>query len=134
MVNPRVFRLIGYRTGSVFSDEPTGPTSEAVYVEDTTAVVGYEGEREYLRAAQAGAVMPLIGPLLDAWECCSQDVRSENPGLGKYLSQINRAMEDAGEPPDVRIEASLRYLENRELNAYAAARYNEPQEPPCPTK
>lgn len=81
MVNPRVFRLIGYRTGSVFSDEPTGPASEAVYVEDTTAVVGH-----------------------------------------------------AGEPLDTRIEASLRYLENRELNAYAAARYNEPQEPPCPTK
>lgn len=42
MVTPRVFRLIGYRTGSVFSPEPSGPASEPVYVEDTTAVLGTE--------------------------------------------------------------------------------------------
>jgi hypothetical protein len=54
-------------------------------------------EREKLRAAQAEAVMPLIGPLLDAWECCAQSVREEHPDLDKQLRKINRAMEDAGE-------------------------------------
>lgn len=51
---------------------------------------------EHLRAAQAHAVMPLIGPLLDAWEGCSQNVRSEHPELDKQLRRINRTMEDAG--------------------------------------
>ena len=59
-------------------------------------------EREKLRAAQAEAVMPLIGPLLDAWECCSQAVREEHPELDKQLRQINRAMEDAGDEPNVK--------------------------------
>ena len=52
---------------------------------------------EHLRAAQAHAVMPLIGPLLDAWEGCSQNVRSEHPELDKQLRRINRAMEDSGD-------------------------------------
>ena len=55
-----------------------------------------DAELERLRAAQAHDVMPLIGPLLDAWEGCSQDVRSEHPELDKQLRRINRAMEDAG--------------------------------------
>lgn len=54
-------------------------------------------ERTRLRAQQATAVMPLIGPLLDAWECCSQSVRSEHPELDKQLRRINLAMEDAGD-------------------------------------
>ena len=53
-------------------------------------------ERDRLRAAQAEAVMPLIGPLLDAWECSSQACREELPELDKQLRRINRAMEDAG--------------------------------------
>ncbi len=52
-------------------------------------------ERDRLRAAQAEAVMPLIGPLLDAWEGCSQACREELPELDKYLRRINRAMDDA---------------------------------------
>ena len=52
-------------------------------------------ERDRLRAAQAEAVMPLIGPLLDAWECSSQACREELPELDKQLRRINRAMEDA---------------------------------------
>ena len=60
-----------------------------------------ELERTRLRAAQAESVMPLIGPLLDAWECCSQDVRSEHPELDVQLRRINRAMEDAGDGPNV---------------------------------
>lgn len=63
----------------------------------STAELCIESGRELLRAAQAKAVMPLIGPLLDAWECCSQDVRGEHPELDKQLRRINRAMEDAGE-------------------------------------
>ncbi|MDO9252556.1 MAG: hypothetical protein Q7U48_13535 [Hydrogenophaga sp.] len=57
-------------------------------------------ERDRLRAAQAEAVMPLVGPLLDAWEGCSQSVREEHPELDKQLRRINRAMEDAGEQPN----------------------------------
>lgn len=53
-------------------------------------------ERDRLRAAQAEAVMPLIGPLLDAWEGCSQACREELPELDKHLRRINRAMDDAG--------------------------------------
>ena len=56
-------------------------------------------EHERLRALQAAAVMPLIGPLLDAWEGCSQDVRGEHPELDKQLRKINRAMTDAGDVP-----------------------------------
>ncbi len=58
-----------------------------------------DNELERLRALQAAAVMPLIGPLLDAWERCSQDVRGEHPELDKQLRQINRAMADAGDVP-----------------------------------
>lgn len=52
-------------------------------------------ERERMRAAQTAAVMPLIGPLLDAWESCSQQCREELPELDKQLRRINRAMESA---------------------------------------
>ena len=55
-------------------------------------------ERESLRAAQGEAVMPLIGPLLDAWESCSETMRGEQPEVDKYLRKINRAMEDATPP------------------------------------
>jgi hypothetical protein len=61
-----------------------------------SAELGQVTERERLRAAQAVAVMPLIGPLLDAWECCAQACREEMPELDKQLRRINRAMEDAG--------------------------------------
>lgn len=59
-------------------------------------------ERETLRAQQANAVMPLIGPLLDAWERSFQDVRSEHPELDKQIRRINRAMEDAHPAPQAK--------------------------------
>jgi hypothetical protein len=49
-------------------------------------------ERELLRTAQSEAVMPLIGPLLDAWEGGS-DFLNEYPALDKQLRRIHRAME-----------------------------------------
>ena len=52
-------------------------------------------EREALRAAQAAVVMPLIGPLLDAWENADREVMSAEPELSRQLAAINRAMEDA---------------------------------------
>lgn len=55
----------------------------------------YMKEAERLRAAQSDAVMPLIGPLLDAWEGCSSTCREEFPEMDKWLRRINRAMEDA---------------------------------------
>jgi hypothetical protein len=54
-------------------------------------------EREILRAAQSEAVMPLIGPLLDAWEGGS-DFLNEYPELDKQLRRIHRAMENATLP------------------------------------
>ncbi len=79
------------------------PDPRAAFEALATAIdAAAPGEREHLRAAQARAVMPLIGPLLDAWECCSQACREELPELDKQLRRINRAMEDAGEGPNVR--------------------------------
>lgn len=54
-------------------------------------------ERRGLRITQAKAVMPLIGPLLDAWDGMSNDVKStlrlDDPELCEYLDKINAAME-----------------------------------------
>lgn len=58
-----------------------------------------EAERQALRYAQAEAVMPLIGPLLDAWESADRDVLAVEPELAKRLSQINKAMEGAEAEP-----------------------------------
>ena len=50
-----------------------------------------------LRAAQTRRVMPLIGPLLDAWGLVSNDFREtihdEEPALANYLDRLNRAVE-----------------------------------------
>lgn len=54
-------------------------------------------ERNRLRAAQAKAVMPLIGGLLDAWDALTNDLRSD-PELEHLKAQIERideAMETA---------------------------------------
>jgi hypothetical protein len=50
-----------------------------------------------LRKAQAKAVMPMIGPLLDAWEGLPNDFKDseELEALNEHLSAINSAMEDA---------------------------------------
>lgn len=56
-----------------------------------------EGEVERLRAAQTAAVMPLIGPLLDAWENADREVMDDEPELAKWLKAINTAMETAGD-------------------------------------
>ncbi len=54
-----------------------------------------DSERELLGAAQTAAVMPLIGPLLDAWENADREVMSEEPELAKQLRRINSAMLNA---------------------------------------
>jgi hypothetical protein len=56
-----------------------------------------EPEREMLRSAQAAAVMPMIGPLLDAWEGADRDAMADAPALAKHLRLIARAMETAGD-------------------------------------
>lgn len=48
-----------------------------------------DAEIEKLRRQQANKVMPLIGPLLDAWEGISNDTKSE-PDLKHFASQIHR--------------------------------------------
>jgi hypothetical protein len=55
-----------------------------------------DGEVATLRAEQAARVMPLIGPLLDAWDNTDNDtkstMRSEYPALCDYLGKLEAAM------------------------------------------
>lgn len=61
-------------------------------------------ERKGLRLAQSKAVMPLIGPLLDAWEGLPNDakeiLRESEPVLCAHLDKINAAMDGALHAPD----------------------------------
>lgn len=56
----------------------------------------YDSIVKRARAVQAKQVMPLIGPLLDAWEGVSNDTKSllheECPTLYKYLNEIEEGM------------------------------------------
>lgn len=77
-------------------------------------------EREQLRHAQAAVVMPMIGPLLDAWENSDREVMSQEPELSKQLRNINSAMEDADthpapSAPDDVVQGGIRNAED-ELN------------------
>ena len=64
-------------------------------------VAGVQGERERLRAEQAERVMPLIGPLLDAYEGAPKDELADvSEDLLSYLSQINQAMISDDWQPD----------------------------------
>lgn len=71
-------------------------------IERLRAATDVTGERQVLRAQQATAVMPQIGPLLDAWEGIDNDtkgtIREEAPELVKWLGSINRAMTDDAHP------------------------------------
>jgi hypothetical protein len=84
--------------GDAFSWVETRVHKTPLYTTPPAAPVQPEQERECLRKAQEDAVMPLIGPLLDAWESCSETMRGEQPEVDKYLRKINRAMEDATPP------------------------------------
>lgn len=61
---------------------------------------------EMLRAEQSAAVMPLIGPLLDAWCEVPLDLRSyiqdESPELARLLDEIDEAIEDDDPNLDLR--------------------------------
>lgn len=56
----------------------------------------YEADVKKARAIQAKQVMPLIGPLLDAWDDLSNDtksvIREESPTLCDYLDKLDQAM------------------------------------------
>lgn len=52
-----------------------------------------DSEIEALRKEQAAAVMPLIGPLLDAWEGVPNDLRGELEELGDCIAAIERGMD-----------------------------------------
>ena len=73
-----------------------------------------QAERDQLRCAQADAVMPLIGPLLDAWENADREVISQEPELSRQLKAINNAMEGAqpatGEPMQADSSEHLRVI------------------------
>jgi hypothetical protein len=54
-----------------------------------------DGERKELRRQQSKSVMPLIGPLLDAWDALPNDIRGDEElaNVEELISQINDAME-----------------------------------------
>lgn len=56
----------------------------------------YQKAVKKARAVQARQVMPLIGPLLDAWDDVPNDIRSlleeQAPALASYLCKIEDAM------------------------------------------
>jgi hypothetical protein len=64
-------------------------------IDQLQAMAEAQPEEERLRAEQAAAVMPLIGPLLDAWEAARgvHEFRDECPELHKMLRAIDNAME-----------------------------------------
>lgn len=55
-----------------------------------------------LRAAQARRVMPLIGPLLDAWDGLSNDQRDYTDGFRAHMEAIHGAVEDDASQPRAR--------------------------------
>lgn len=77
---------------------------------------GAQGERERLRAEQAERVMPLIGPLLDAYEGAPKDeLAGLSEGLLSCLSQINQAMVSDNWQPDRGRDAALRPADIQKL-------------------
>jgi hypothetical protein len=68
------------------SNAPSHPTTDPI-----------SAERENLRSKQTRAVMPLVGPLLDAWEGLPNDLRSsiqdESVDLCEAIDAIRDAME-----------------------------------------
>lgn len=71
----------------------------ALNVDDAAEEISHkvlvEIERGVARLTQAKAVMPMIGPLLDAWDGIPNDVKSdeEMSELRKHLNAIAYAME-----------------------------------------
>ena len=59
--------------------------------------VAIERERDEGRKKQARKVMPLIGPLLDAWEALPNDLAGdpELKSVRGIIRRIDRAMEEA---------------------------------------
>jgi hypothetical protein len=55
-------------------------------------------EREKMIKAQAKLVMPMIGPLLDAWQGLPNDISEDEElvSIAEWMEKINEAMESAG--------------------------------------
>lgn len=67
---------------------------EAAAPRRAAVMAGDLSEFEKLRSEQAAAVMPLIGPLLDAFEGAQRgDLEDVSTDLVRYLKAINCAME-----------------------------------------
>jgi hypothetical protein len=120
----------GQRTVALYLAAPTAQeASKPVQAEAATAS---NAEQEELRAAQAVAVMPMIGPLLDAWEGLPNDISGDEEllTLKRQMSAISRAMDTAAlatQPPAIpaapAVQASgereaFDALERRVLNRY----------------
>jgi hypothetical protein len=91
---------VGARLEQVFSEHPRCRTDEDDALIDAAKAViedfsdtPAQPEIANGRAAQSSAVMPLIGGLLDEWDECPFKSELCDEPLGKYLSQINDAME-----------------------------------------
>jgi hypothetical protein len=60
-------------------------------------------EHQAGRIVQAKKVMPLIGPLLDAWDAISNDTKGiveYESDIGEIIGKINAAMEGSPEVED----------------------------------
>lgn len=86
-------------------------------------------ERSVLRQAQCEAVMPMIGPLLDAWENAEREVMEGQPELAKWLDKINRAMETAGDEQPAPQPMTYAVAWNLMQQVYSERRYDAPPEP-----
>lgn len=69
-----------------------------ILTEDGAQLTKQYRDDDELRAAQARAVMPLIGPLIDAWEAVCPSDQAEiddiSPSLVVHLDAIRDAMDD----------------------------------------
>lgn len=79
-------------------------------------------ERDRLRAAQAAAVMPLIGPLLDAWQNADHDALEDQAELVKQMEAINFAMEHAGDESDMPVQTTQPAAEPADAPPWRRAR------------
>lgn len=94
--------------------------------------IGDKTEREEVRARQAAAVMPLIGPLLDEWEAIPNDERDgEWEGVGRKLGAIAHLMENPPEvnrlypqPPE-EVQTALRRLKTSHARVWMRAEYGQ---------
>lgn len=76
------------KTSCHYPDRPDNCKSKEVWSEALT---------DQLRQKQAQVVMPLIGPLLDAWDGITQDAKGDWEDFAAIIQAIEAGMEDGDE-------------------------------------